>query len=96
MPAVLAEHDPIEVVKGILEDLEQGKQPGQQSVEEKIIIRVCKGAAVKAGQLLGREEMESIIRQLERSQSPHTCPHGRPTMLHMSSDRLAREFGRIV
>jgi DNA mismatch repair protein MutL len=39
--------------------------------------------------------MQGLIRQLERCQSPLTCPHGRPTMIHMSNDRLAREFGRL-
>ena len=49
----------------------------------------------KAGQVLSHEEMQNLIRQLERCQSPHTCPHGRPTMIHLSSDQLAREFGRM-
>jgi DNA mismatch repair protein MutL len=36
-----------------------------------------------------------LIRQLERCDSPLSCPHGRPTMIHLSSDQLAREFGRL-
>jgi len=55
---------------------------------------VCKAAAVKAGQILSIAEMQAIIRQLERSQSPHTCPHGRPTLIHISAEQLARQFGR--
>jgi DNA mismatch repair protein MutL len=95
VPAILADKDPTEIVKAIAQDLEQGKQPGQQSIEDKIVLRVCKQAAVKAGQILSLDEMQGIIRQLERCLSPLTCPHGRPTMLHMSSDHLAREFGRL-
>jgi DNA mismatch repair protein MutL len=95
VPAMLADRDPLEVIKAIAQDLEQGKQPGQQSIEDKIVLRVCKQAAVKAGQILSLDEMQGIIRQLERCRSPLTCPHGRPTMLHMSSDHLAREFGRL-
>jgi DNA mismatch repair protein MutL len=94
VPALLADVNPIEAVSSILEELELGRQPGQATIEEKIIRRVCKQAAVKAGTVLSMEEMRGIIRQLERCQSPHTCPHGRPTMLHMSSEKLAREFGR--
>jgi DNA mismatch repair protein MutL len=40
------------------------------------------------------EEIRELVRQLEESQAPNTCPHGRPTMIHMSADLLAREFGR--
>lgn len=95
VPALLADSSPVEVINGILSDLEAEQLPGQSSIESKIITRVCKQAAIKAGQILSHDEMQSIIRQLERCQSPHTCPHGRPTMLHMTSEQLAREFGRL-
>ena len=95
VPALLAVESPLEMLGGIIVDLEAGNQPGQASIEEKIITRVCKQAAVKAGQILSTDEMQNIIRQLERCQSPHTCPHGRPTMLHLTGEQLAREFGRL-
>ncbi len=94
VPAMLADSDPLETVGSILDDLELGHTPGQPSIEQKIVLRVCKQAAVKAGQILSLKEMQALIQQLERCGSPHTCPHGRPTMLHMSRDQLAREFGR--
>jgi len=94
IPALLTDQDPVEVIHGILSDLEHGDAAGETAIEDKIVQRVCKQAAVKAGTILSLEEMQGLIRQLERSESPHTCPHGRPTMLHMTSERLAREFGR--
>jgi DNA mismatch repair protein MutL len=94
VPAMLADANPQAVVMSIISDLEAGATPGEQAAEDKIVLRICKQVAVKAGQVLSREEMEGIIRQLERCESPHTCPHGRPTILHMSADQLAREFGR--
>lgn len=94
IPALLADQNPIEAVAAILPELELGHAPGQASIEDKIVKRICKQAAVKAGRVLSLDEMQNLVRQLERCQSPHTCPHGRPTLLHMSSDQLAREFGR--
>lgn len=94
VPLMLSDHDPVELIGEVLEELESGQTPGHASIEEKIVQRVCKRAAVKAGTILSMEEMRGLIQQLERCQSPHTCPHGRPTMVHMSSDKLAREFGR--
>jgi len=52
-------------------------------------------SAVRAGQQLSMEEMKELIRQLEQSENPRTCPHGRPTMIHLSSYQLAKEFGRV-
>ena len=95
VPAILADGDPVETLAGIVEDLVQGNKPGQQAIEDRIVLRVCKQAAIKAGQILSLEQMQGLIRQLERCNSPLTCPHGRPTMIHMSSTQLEHEFGRI-
>jgi len=51
-------------------------------------------AAVRAGQNLSLEEMRDLLQQLEACESPQTCPHGRPTMLHLSADELAKRFSR--
>jgi DNA mismatch repair protein MutL len=94
LPSVLADYDPADVLARILEDIESGDSPGARTIEEKIVRRVCKTAAVKAGQVLSYDEMQGLLRQLERCQTPLTCPHGRPTMIHMSNMDLAKEFGR--
>jgi DNA mismatch repair protein MutL len=38
--------------------------------------------------------MQGLIQQLERCDSPRTCPHGRPTMIHISAEDLAKQFER--
>jgi DNA mismatch repair protein MutL len=94
VPALLARMDPAVALTAVVEDLEAEKTPLEAEVEAKVILRVCKTAAVKAGQSLSIVEMEAMIRQLEDCQSPHTCPHGRPTLIHLSAAQLARQFGR--
>ncbi|WP_238626273.1 DNA mismatch repair endonuclease MutL [Aggregatilinea lenta] len=94
IPALLADREPGDVLRMIVQDLESGNEPGGVTLEEKLVRRVCKTAAVKAGQTLSYDEMQGLIRQLERCESPRTCPHGRPTMLHISGDELAKQFGR--
>jgi DNA mismatch repair protein MutL len=79
----------------VVEELERGDKPLQERIEDQILRRVCKSAAIKAGQTLDRSEMEALIRQLEQCESPHTCPHGRPTLIHISVAQLARQFGRL-
>jgi DNA mismatch repair protein MutL len=64
------------------------------TIEERMIARVCKTAAVKAGQVLTLQEMSALVRQLEACESPHTCPHGRPTMIRMPAEELAKQFER--
>ncbi|MBU0495418.1 MAG: DNA mismatch repair endonuclease MutL [Chloroflexi bacterium] len=62
--------------------------------DEAIARAVCKQGAVKAGQTLDADEMRALIRDLEATAMPRTCPHGRPTMIHLSRAMLEREFGR--
>ncbi len=95
MPAILAKMDPVKALYSVVEDLERGDAPMQGKIEDKIVMRVCKTAAVKAGQTLSQAEMEAMIWQLEKCQNPHTCPHGRPTLIYLSVAQLARQFGRI-
>lgn len=51
-------------------------------------------SAIRAGQSMTYPEMRALLEQLEVTDSPHTCPHGRPTLIHFSSYHMEREFGR--
>ena len=51
-------------------------------------------ASVRAGQAMSDEEQRELLRLLESTEHPRTCPHGRPTMVHVSADTLARQFRR--
>jgi DNA mismatch repair protein MutL len=93
-PVLLGGMNPAAALSVLVEDFEEDETPLQQQVEAKIIARVCKRAAVKAGQTLSMEEQRVLLRDLEACDAPRTCPHGRPTMIHLSVDLLERQFGR--
>ena len=94
LPAIVAQVDPAQVLADVAVALEAGDAPLAGTVEEIVALHVCKRAAIKAGQVMAQAEMEELIRALEQCASPRTCPHGRPTMIHLSVEQLAREFGR--
>jgi DNA mismatch repair protein MutL len=94
MPALFASSDPAAALRALVEDFEEDEAPLQNEVEAKIAGRVCKRLAVKAGQILSPEEQRALLADLETCASPRTCPHGRPTMIHLSVDMLERQFGR--
>jgi len=68
--------------------------PIRAELEKIVIQHICKRAAVKAGQVLSTEEMTRLIHDLEATENPRTCPHGRPTVVQISTETLARQFGR--
>jgi DNA mismatch repair protein MutL len=94
MPSLFANSDPALALQALVEDFEEDETPLQNELESKIAGRVCKRLAVKAGQVLSPDEQRALLNDLETCASPRTCPHGRPTMIHLSVDMLERQFGR--
>ncbi|MAO88935.1 MAG: DNA mismatch repair protein MutL, partial [Dehalococcoidia bacterium] len=51
-------------------------------------------SAIRAGKKLSIAEMEELIKLLETCNQPQTCPHGRPTVIHLTNNYLETQFGR--
>ena len=94
VPAVLKASDPRAALSAIIEEMEQGEEPLEKSADARLITSVCKSIAVKGGQVLSLEEMRELVRRLEQTTAPRTCPHGRPTLIQLNVATLEREFGR--
>jgi len=94
VPALLREGNIAQAVIEILDSLSEEGDTGKR--EERIAILLACHSAVRAGQVLSLEEMRQLVRDLEQAESPHTCPHGRPTMIRFTSSQLEREFGRSL
>jgi DNA mismatch repair protein MutL len=94
VPAFLSGADPLASIQVLVEEFEEDETPLKNEIDKRAIARICKRAAVKGGQTLTPDEQVKLLRDLEACQSPRTCPHGRPTMIHLSVDLLERQFGR--
>jgi DNA mismatch repair protein MutL len=91
VPAVVAGDDWPAMLRELLDTL-SGEAKGRW--EEAILASVACHGAVRAGQVLSAEEMRALVRQLEQCASPHTCPHGRPTIIRLTAAQLEKQFGR--
>ena len=92
VPAVLQLGDIERSVLDILEEAESAS--GSRPWDDEIVVSLACHGAIRSGQTLGVEDMRALIVQLEQTSLPRTCPHGRPTMVHVSAERLEKEFGR--
>jgi DNA mismatch repair protein MutL len=77
----------------LFQDLSKIEKKNIVNQDEIAKLIACKGA-VKAGQKLSSAEMESLINRLFACQEPYFCPHGRPVILKITLDDLAKRFGR--
>jgi DNA mismatch repair protein MutL len=91
VPALVASDNWEAMLRELLEEL---AGEAKSRWEEKIVMSIACHGAVRSGQALDIDEMRELVRQLEKCTSPHTCPHGRPTIIRLSSGQLEKEFGR--
>ncbi len=92
IPALLVDMDHKTALTDVLDLMEEGG--GFETWEERAAYSIACHGAIRAGKVMTHDEMQELVRQLEACAQPNTCPHGRPTMIHMSSGQLEREFGR--
>jgi len=96
-PAIIGKINHIkEFIKEFINIIVEGfsiTQSGQLEPEEKIIRAACK-AAVKAKDKLHKQELEQLLNELKLCTQPMCCPHGRPTMIHITIDELEKKFRR--
>jgi len=91
VPALLNGKDWAAALRETLDGLNSGEKT---EWAERLAMSIACHSAVRAGQTLSDDEMRELVRQLEQTAMPRTCPHGRPTVLHLSLSQLGREFGR--
>ncbi len=93
VPAPFASRDVRRAVLDFIEALASG---GTDHIEgDKVLATLACHCAVKSGDTLSMEEMKKLVQDLETLDIMQTCPHGRPTVVRISIERLAREFGRV-
>ena len=97
IPASLADGgkgvtDPVQILLELLDAiaLEQVVMEREDALAATI---ACHGS-VRAGMNLTIEEMSALLEQLEVTPDPHSCPHGRPTVVRFTEYQLEREFRR--
>jgi len=92
VPSMLSGPDPGQSLVSVLDMVAFEGLLRQQ--EDVLAASIACHSAIRAGKSLSDAEMSALLEQLERADNPHTCPHGRPTMIHFSSYQVEREFGR--
>jgi DNA mismatch repair protein MutL len=95
-PVLLGRHNLTDLVRELAERLDSGERaPTRRDILDELLHLMSCKAAVKAGQRLSGEEIDSLLEQRHLVDDAHHCPHGRPTALTLSRAELDRQFGRL-
>lgn len=94
-PQILKNLDFHGLIQSVLEEIDSDEIKGEtDSISRKIAkIMACKGA-VKAGQRLTSQEIQSLLERRKNEIVTDFCPHGRPTTLEFKMSELEKQFKR--
>ncbi len=93
IPASLKNWNEGRLLLDILDDLAWDDKPSQENKVDLLASYACH-AAVRAGEPLTLPEMQNLVDQLFATDTPLSCPHGRPTLIQFTLDELEKKFGR--
>jgi DNA mismatch repair protein MutL len=95
-PAMLSRLRPADILRSAVELLTTpGKRLERRDLLDELLHMMSCKAAVKYGDPLTPQEIESLLAQRHLAQDHHHCPHGRPTALVFTRAQLDRQFKRI-
>lgn len=96
VPVFLTEENCSRVLQDTLHELMEERLPQAPEKREQAIAAAlaCKTRTVKACQRLDVREMLHLVQRLGTAQNPHTCPHGRPTVIFLTSQEIEKRFKR--
>ncbi len=79
-------------IAGFLDDL--ADEAPQRDVRERVWASLACHSVTTAGERLAFTEMVRLVEDLQQCANPMHCPHGRPTMLRIEPEMVARLFKR--
>jgi DNA mismatch repair protein MutL len=95
VPAGMRTSDPIAVLRELLDDwMEAGGSRAVESRMQDALATIACHCAVRAGDILSVTEVEALLVAMDQVDFRDHCPHGRPVLLRLSIDEIARRFGR--
>lgn len=85
-----------EIIDALVEQaMEERSADVGKLLEETAILMSCK-SSIKANHYLTRADMERLLHDLGQAESPYTCPHGRPVIIHFSTYEIEKMFKRVM
>jgi DNA mismatch repair protein MutL len=95
VPLLLEGEDVESMVRDLLSDLGDGQGVGRvEALSNELLATMACHAAVRANRRLSIEEMNALLREMERTERSEACNHGRPTWTSVTLEDLDRLFLR--
>lgn len=97
IPTLFGENEqpPRELLLEALDEWQAGRgQVTRERIRRRVAQMACKHA-IKGGDKLNDEQVEGFLREMLKSETMPTCPHGRPIVTEITRYALEKRFKRI-
>ena len=95
IPALLGKLNATSLIRDIADDLaDQGASDRLRARVDAVLSSMACHGSVRSGRRMGAEEMNALLREMERTPRSGQCNHGRPTWVKLSLSDIERLFGR--
>lgn len=95
VPLFLGKPDLKSLLFDMIDNLKNMGSGETSEVKYAKIAKLACRSAVKANDVLSKDEMKSLLNELRYIDDPFTCPHGRPTIIKFSLNDIEKKFKRI-
>ena len=94
IPNWLTDVDVEAVVKDLMDSNNLEMNKNRTDIQRHLISTMACHSSIRFNHRLSIPEMEKIVDNLRKCSQPFNCPHGRPTIIKLSSSELRKEFER--
>jgi DNA mismatch repair protein MutL len=97
LPAALGQADGAALLRDVADALAEAGGQGPEAVARRrdaVLSRAACHGSVRSGRRLRPEEMNALLREMERTPNSGQCNHGRPTFVMLRLQDIERLFGR--
>ena len=85
-----------EIIEQLIEQVLATRKTDIKKLREEAAIMMSCKRSIKANYYLTKEQMVRLLNDLRECESPFTCPHGRPVLIHFTTYEVEKMFKRVM
>ena len=85
-----------EFVNDIINHLINNRSVNKNIMLDSLAKKLSCKKSIKANTYILKEEVENLLKDLDNCKMPYTCPHGRPTLVKISTYEIEKMFKRVI
>ena len=85
-----------EIIEELIEQVLATKKTDIKKLREEAAIMMSCKRSIKANYYLTKDQMVRLLDDLRECETPFTCPHGRPVLIHFTTYEVEKMFKRVM